>query len=124
MARPPILIPMFTASAVIALLMALVAFATGTPFILAVIAAVAAFVVSLMYAGLFGVPYSLLLHRFGRFRVLPMAIGGFVIGALPELVFMPDEPRSAAVMGLLGLCAAVVFYVSSRRVSVLRSAQA
>lgn len=124
MARPPVLIPMFTASAAIALLMALVAFATGAPFILAVIAAVAAFVVSLLHAGPFGVPYALLLHRFGRFRVLPMAIGGFVIGALPDIVFMPNELRSAAVMGLLGLCAAVVFYASSRRLTVLQSTRA
>ncbi len=46
-----------------------------------------AMLVALGYVAMLGIPYVLVLLKIGRFRWLPMALGGFAMGYLPTFCF-------------------------------------
>lgn len=93
-----------------------------------------AFVVALGYSTLVGIPAAFLLRRWGRFRLVPMMIAGFLASVVPEAALRlwsffatnPVEMLESAksdgfialggavvvmcVFGVLGALAAAVFY--------------
>jgi hypothetical protein len=66
-----------------------------------------------------GVPLFLLLRRTGRLGWATVAIGGFVIGALPAWL---GDGEGVLLAGLKGLAGALVFYAVWRRLGDVRPA--
>lgn len=76
---------------------------------------------ALAHAVLLGLPAALWLRRVNRFRWLPVAAAGLLIGALPYAIFslVAGDPLSealedASVLGLLGVCGALAFFATWR----------
>jgi hypothetical protein len=70
---------------------------------------VIAFVVALAHALLLGLPFALLLRRWGRDTLPMMVAGGAVIGGLP-MALLDDDPWFVAVCAASGAAGAAAFH--------------
>jgi hypothetical protein len=83
------------------------------------------FGLALAHAVLLGLPAALWLRRVNRFRWLPVAAVGLLVGALPYASFslVNGDPigevlEDASVLGLLGVCGALAFFATWRATKV------
>ena len=113
-------------------------FRSGEEWLFACFLAGLATLFALGHVAMLGIPYVLVLLKIGRFRWLPMALGGFAMGFLPTLCFtaLPhlheylatgSSGRSGIILGEnmrfllsaggLGTLSALVFYIAYRWLS-------
>ena len=71
------------------------------------------FIVAFPHALLLGLPYALLLRRFGRESWLTLAAGGLIIGAAP-LALLERNWGLGALCGACGFVGASVFHFAGR----------
>lgn len=108
----PLWRPVFAAT-LAAAMMALLMFASdGMPANAALGMSLFAGVIGFFHVFVLGIPYAFWMHRIGRFNVLTMGLGGFVIGAAPFGLATWD-PWVFAVFGGIGAGCALAFYAVS-----------
>lgn len=121
--RPLLVIPALSSALMVTILTLPLSGFTGGAVALWPLIVIIAFVVALAHTMLLGIPYVLLLWKIKHFSILPMLLGGFMIGFIPAaILFWPDVLKAqaaiaAALAGALGAAGAATFHLSCRRLS-------